>query len=543
MRFSRLIGVIGGVRASVLMLVLVVVLAGCGGRASVPADPLATAQDPSRTSGARLRAVAALPGSVEAGDLSRDMATRALYGLAWQRRQTTALRLAAIASLFELAEGQSTESGAGSAARSLVLEMLPTERDRSVSADLSKRAAELGWTDAAAAIVRAFSDPDQQIEDRERGEHAALAALFPEREVVETVFAVFADPDLSGSGSPIWTSVGRSVGGAVAPGLEGRVRRDAWELLSRLDASGEARVRLLQQTVVDGSSVEDETLRALGDGLTIARVIPLTGEELEWLTAMRSDGAAAERWWGELRGALKRLDADQRRGMRLRHLEAVRWASVHRTPWLTLGRDGLIERITERLGGRVMRQRSVSTRATRTAAFADHAAGMSWPALLSLLVVDEAVHDARVLAGLSGQIPEDRADRSTEYGGLLIALDADEGDHARDVGEFRAGLYRPRPSERVGDERFVASRFMIADSTLALAHYHFHAQRVDNTRYAGPSAGDLEYAARHGRLCLVFTTVGESEIDVDLYTPEGVVIGLGAVDLSVPVTETAARRR
>ena len=68
---------------------------------------------------------------------------------------------------------------------------------------------------------------------------------------------------------------------------------------------------------------------------------------------------------------------------------------------------------------------------------------------------------------------------------------------------------------------------MIEQGDRSLAHYHFHAQEPRNSSYAGPSPADLAYAARLGRTCLVFTSVGSDTLNADLYQPDGVVLDLG----------------
>lgn len=87
-----------------------------------------------------------------------------------------------------------------------------------------------------------------------------------------------------------------------------------------------------------------------------------------------------------------------------------------------------------------------------------------------------------------------------------------------------------RHDQRIGgDDVFVASSDMIEQSDHALAHFHFHVQRWSNRGYAGPSWGDLEYALRHGRICVVFTGISRDELDVDVYFPSSEVVDLGSI--------------
>jgi hypothetical protein len=147
---------------------------------------------------------------------------------------------------------------------------------------------------------------------------------------------------------------------------------------------------------------------------------------------------------------------------------------------------------------------------------------LGWADALTLLVMNEAVTDPYVHKELSRQIVQDRADTTAEYGGMIEAVDG-QG--------FDSVLYAPRPSQRVNDFTFVASQDMIDASNRGLAHYHFHVQRNNNDEYAGPSMGDVQYAARSGRTCLVITTVGKGRLNFDVYTPDGVVIDLGVFDV------------
>lgn len=505
----------------ILATAIVCVIAGCSGSSRREVNPLTSVLDPSLNAGVRERAVQRLPEAVEAQEVDRPSARNALRDVAWLRRLPSSLRVAAFDALIELGDPEST-----TLAREVARGLLPTERSEPMIARLALACQEFGWDDVTGALVRSLAEPNVRIDDADRPEYEALGVLHPGVPVAVTVFDVFLRP--TGPWGP----------SGVSPelvGLEGRVRRDAWELLGRLDASGEIRARLLTDLALSKDN-PDPTLRAVKEGLADARIIPLNGEELAWLEAMRppldAPGARAqEAWWSGVREALRGLGPEQRRGMRLRHLEAVRWASVHAPELFTYDAEGLRRLVGTRLSAREPRRPSVALRVTREDRFEDWADELSWPTLLSILVVDEAITDDRVLGGIAGQAAEDREDRTTEYGGLVFALDADVGDNAPEVGRFRAGLYRPRPPTRVNDQTFVASRFMLEDSTRALAHYHLHAQLADNGRYAGPSQADMQYAARYGRFCLVFTTVSDADVNVDLYTPEGVVIDMGTLAL------------
>lgn len=492
-------------------------LMGCGGGGTARKDdPLTAIRDPNRSALVRLRAAQALPEEIRAGRVPLWVGREALIDLAWLRRLPTTTRVAAVKSLFTLQDEESV-----AASREMVLAMLPTERDVAVAEHLSFEAANRKWYSCTGAIVRSFSTVNDRVPDAERPEPKAIEALYPDRPVAEVVFDIFLKPTGPWGGSQRIES----------DGLEHRVRRDAWDLLARLDRDGTIRVRLLSELVLRADVSGDPELEALRAGLEEASVIPLTGDELEWLVAMRS--GEHERWWRRVREAVRSLTPTQRRGLRLRHLETLRWVSMHRAGWLTLTREELLARLTSRLEGRENLLPTLGVRTVSSESLADWSDKLSWSDLLTFMTLDESLRDRRVLAGLAAYVAEDRADRSTEYGGLIVATDG-YSIEARSDSEFAARLYRPRPVTRVGDNRFVASKEMLGDSTTALAHYHLHVQSVRNARYAGPSRGDLEYAARYGRACLVLTSIAPNLLNADAYTPGGAVVDLGIFTIPTP---------
>ena len=129
--------------------------------------------------------------------------------------------------------------------------------------------------------------------------------------------------------------------------------------------------------------------------------------------------------------------------------------------------------------------------------------------------------DVEVRRAIAELGDRDMQDTTTEHGGVL---DAD------DAGRLVMYHYPPRPRDRVSDRRMVASSALIEAGTTALFHFHLHAQRYENTPYAGPSAGDFAYARSHGRSCIVLTFIDENTLNVDYYQPNGAVIDLGVIE-------------
>ena len=460
----------------------------------------------------RVRALESLALEIEAGEREAAAIREPLKTLAWSRRLGQSIRVAAFRTLLADRSDDGSKDN-----EQLVALMLPTERDPLMIALLCEATAERDWTQATPALVRSYARVFDGIDDADRAEADALIRMHPDRPLAEVVFGVFVEPGADSD--------------AFRGELRSKTRRAAWNLLGRLDADGSIRVGLLVDVLQSGSdALDDPGLASLAAGLNELRVIPLTGEELEWLQALhadRLDGGSARSWWSDSARAISALDASQRARLRLRNVEPIRWASRHEPGWLTLDRDQLLEELGRRLSRTTQHDRQVSRRSEQLAGWRD----ASWSELLTVLVLDEAIRQPRVADSLLVQAEEDRLDMTTEYGGLL------EADPRRDPKTglgFRAVLYKPRPVMREGDRIFVASREMIRDGARALAHYHLHAQKVRNSAYAGPSEGDLGYAARYGRVCVVFTSIRPGVLNADCYTPEGRILDLGEISLDTP---------
>jgi hypothetical protein len=271
------------------------------------------------------------------------------------------------------------------------------------------------------------------------------------------------------------------------------------------------------------------------------RCLPVTGEELRWLLSLHTAGDAAKtRWWMLTSSVVGGLDHSRVGRLQMRHLEPIRWASVHRPQWIAASREQLLSELRSRLEPRAKYRRAGSTHERwqpLPESLRENEARLSWADLVAVLVLDDAVRDPGVARALFAQAEMDREDRTAEYGGLIKS--------APDVAPtgtppWSAVLFPPRPGNRKGDREFVASADMIAQGDHAAAHYHFHAQDRRNSDYAGPSQGDLAYAARMGRTCLVFTSTDSDALDVDLYQPDGVVLDLGVIQLP-PERETVGR--
>lgn len=198
-----------------------------------------------------------------------------------------------------------------------------------------------------------------------------------------------------------------------------------------------------------------------------------------------------------------------------RHGPILAWARIH-AAWADAPRAEREREIERRLEDRRIHARTMgNVRVHYEEAFARARTRLSDVDLLTLLVLDDVIHRPEVVRELQREAELDRLDPTAEYGGLLDGRGAT--------------LYPPHAGERPGDFAFVASTTMMAESKRALAHYHFHAQVVENAELAGPSAGDLDYAKRFRQHCIVFTSVARGRLDADVYFPDGVVVDLGEV--------------
>jgi hypothetical protein len=488
------------------------VLGGCsgsGGKFKPSGNPLLDVRNPELLERDRVAAARAAWDEVESGVRMRDRTREAFKSLAWSNGTGEDVRRELVRLLMS---DRSPEGEADS--RRMARLMLPTERSPEIVRVISDTAVERGWTDALPSLVRSYARVSPNVPDAERSERAAIEALAGGRSVEDAVYGVFLRPAESGTG----------VEGAVLRTTE-RTRDDAWTLLSRLDSSGRSRARLIGEAVPAdadaGSAADVETLRA---GLRELGVLPRTGEELAWLRrlhrhedeAVRATNAA---WWAEVRAVVGGLGEEQRRGLELRHAEALRWSAAHAPSLLQADRAGLLAVMTERLDKRSRQTREAPRgRQARSEKLRDWADRMAWGDALTLVVVDDAVRSGGVLGLLFEQVELDRKDTTTEYGGVL---EATEGDAHRVV------LFRPRARDRLNDEMFVASTDMIRFSDRALGHYHLQVQDKRMSREAGPSDGDLVYASASGRTCLVFTSIGSDTLNADFYTPDGEIVDLG----------------
>lgn len=426
----------------------------------------------------------------------------------WSDRADPAVKVAIIRELLQ----EKNERSLGEIREELRLN-LPHQTSREAVVEVCKAAAERGWKDFTPAIVRAWGRDVPGLVESERVERAALATLWPDRTVEAVVFDVFLNP-------PLDTDATRRLK------LEETYRISAWSVLARDDADGSKRVAMLRQLPAGTNKPFVSEVLACADEL---RVVPSTGEELRWARRLRDPRSEAnKKWWGEARAVVGRLTPEQVAGLTLRGIEPLRLASVQRPEWLTMNRAVLLNELRSRLASREVREASdnrpkgVRVRETLDA----WESKLVWGDVLSILMLDDAVHAESTRRDVFTYVEFDRRDETTEYGGTIDVTPTDQPGQKPGI---RAVLYQPRPGQRVNDTTFITSEDMVNASDRSLAHYHFHAAERNNAAYAGPSIEDMEYATRFGRACLVFTSLSNDELGVDYYQPGGIVIDLGTI--------------
>jgi hypothetical protein len=478
-------------------------LVACTGPRRV-SDPLSDLKDPRLSESRRVGAIEAAWADAEAGKIDRAAVREDLKTVAWSASWPARMRMTALEALA----GDTDPQGLADT-REMIRLMLPREPDPRVVSFLCGVAVRNGWAEVTPALVRSLSRRGG-VPDAERPEYRAIVQLNPGRTVERVVYAVFLDPP---KGEPAFGMIPAD-----------KVRADAWDLLTRLDVTGSIRAELINSGEAVGP-IQD--MRA---ALRDLRTLPLTGDELNWLVSLRDTRDPRHgAWWQETASAVARLDPSNTTKLQMRHLEPIRWASVHKPDWLSASRAQLLEEVRARLEGRQFHRRSrreLERVRPQPERLKDWQETLSWADCLSILVIDEGLRDPELRRALFAQAAMDRDDTTAEYGGLLRTdADAPPGAGAG----FSVVLYPPRPGMRQGDTQFVASTDMIAQSDHALAHYHLHAQDPRNAEYAGPSPNDLAYAARYGRNCLVLTSVGVDALDIDYYQPDSVTLDLGEI--------------
>ena len=465
-------------------------LGGCAGEPEEKRSTLDVALDGRAPASARIRAfdeLASAADTTTAGPLADRLSE-----VVWAEGEKPGVRAGAIRSMLE-------HEATREKARVLGKRLLPREEDPEVVRVICEAVAANDWQDYRPSLVRRVGSGADELR---RPAADALRALAGGQGLEAAVLAEVVNP-----GVPAGPS-----------GERESVRGQAWALLSTLVPDRARRAAMLESAAPeargDGAAVVEALRRAWGG----AGVMPETGSELAWLVSLSGDEHRA--WWDECSRSLGASSHD-RSALALRHLEPARIAARSHAAWLTTPREELLRELASRVQGRKAVTREWKGVKPYREDLASQAERLSAWDVIAILLIDEALADARTRAALAEQVRVDRRDAKSEYGGLLMAL-------ALDAPRAVPVLFPPRANERQGDYEFVAPRDMLR-ADRALAHYHFHGAKGRSDEYAGPSEGDLAYAEMHRRTCLVLTSVRGERLAADCYLPGNVVIDLGVL--------------
>ncbi|MFK7962284.1 MAG: hypothetical protein AB8G96_17370 [Phycisphaerales bacterium] len=467
--------------APLAMLIGLVLSAGIsGGCASRPIDdPLAELQSAGTLPNRRLEAIRLLPVD-GAGEAER----AALARLVSESGHGPDIREAAVLRLADIDRP---------AALAVIRRTLPNMEAWRGLERLCQVVAREGWVESTPALVSSWARPipGQDITDETRPEALALAALHGDDRVVDVVFETLMVEN-----------------GAGAAGLRGR----CWELLHRLGRRDDLFALVADATPND----RDSMMLDLQAGVDDLGILPRNREEILWLRRLREPKRRS--FWTEASSAVQQLPAARRAALELRDVPVVVSVVRHR-PELLNRSDAEIRRdLDARLDERGRRVRDDQTRDRPMDTLADHPS-MTWGDFAAATLALEAMAVPAVREHLFDYAERDRADRGTEYGGVL-ALDR----------QGRFSLLEFPPRLRRDDRRFVATQDMLDAAYTALFHFHYHAQEYANGAYAGPGFGDRRYADAVRANCLVFTFTSPRTMNVDWYRHGRVGLDLGTID-------------
>ena len=303
----------------------------------------------------------------------------------------------------------------------------------------------------------------------------------------------------------------------VAESRAAEVRYAALEVAAELVNPADARTFLARQKVRAGDGVMEAVQWSIENFL----YVPVNRNEVEWTVAVMRDP--------EVRLRVVRTHRQMERAegyvFAPRFLGVMAFDNPRGGGQLVVqaGREFLLEGIKRSLMGehlaRVGSEVSPETPADET--LAGNLGKLSHEDLATIAVLLGSLQEEDFCREVMKLGLEDRADTSSEHGGLLRVVGVEEKKDAR----VWPVVF---PPFQVGDDRsYQASDKLFAATIHGVAHFHFHFQLEDNRAIAGPGKGDMEYARRNRVNCVVFTSVGKERFDVDYYTPAGAVVDLG----------------
>lgn len=288
----------------------------------------------------------------------------------------------------------------------------------------------------------------------------------------------------------------------------------AWSVLVRV-ASPDVLRGLIAEVPDQGQGLLISTLKRVAPGVDV-----LPGDRLAIAQMMRLSVAYPDAQWQAWSRWREAHRGDGPATLTLRHLPALAQRDLSCDRWT---RDRWLAHIEQRLAGRRFASRGEGAKdeivvKQRPDRLADHAEALGVADLMVLDGLLDAMGDVAFREVAFEQADADRLDTTTEFGGALVW---------NEQGEL---VFKPfDPLMRRHDQAYLASTACLEAVYLGLAHVHFHAQRYDNTAWAGPGQGDLDFVATHHVNAVVLTFLDRNTLNLDVALPGGIIIDLGCV--------------
>ncbi len=185
-------------------------------------------------------------------------------------------------------------------------------------------------------------------------------------------------------------------------------------------------------------------------------------------------------------------------------------AQLVRTVSQAIARRRATSRGTARSGSKIVFRRR------RLVDFDGQVESLSTVDLWNLLLLEEMLSRWRVRRMLQVTAQRDRADRTTQWGGLLFY----ESGHAE------ATLYWAGAKQ--GDDQYVPSKRMMLDAVDALGYFVGHfSNPSEDPRLAGPTDEEMAFAKASNLYGLVLTSVAPDRLNAAYFSPAGIVVDLG----------------
>lgn len=312
--------------------------------------------------------------------------------------------------------------------------------------------------------------------------------------------------------SPVLTLSGIVFTSALPDDLRTQVA--AWTVLARLESDLRLRQRI-EDAPVEGQSQLVTALRRVAPAVDV-----LPRDRFAVAQMMRLlDAYPEQQWqaWARWRAAHA---GDGPATLSLRHLPALVNRDTQRDRWR---RERWLRHVEARLVGRQHASRGEGSTSDivvqqRPDRIEDHAEALGLSDLIVLDHLLDGMEDETFRRVAFEQAEADRLDTSTELGGAVIW---DE--------QGKIVLKPFAPLLRRHDQAYIASTACLTAVYLGLAHVHFHAQQFDNSAWAGPGKGDLDFADNHHVNAIVLTYLDPNTLNLDVYFPGGVSIDMGGL--------------